>query len=103
MSTIKVYEDKAGGVYLTRDDGPIWFVGPVAPDMEGNFEDDAQGWHEGGWEPNEVDGQEIVDSPDGLEHIATWTPEEGVQIERRQSGDVVAGAGGQAYLGIDED
>ncbi|MFD3309385.1 hypothetical protein [Streptomyces sp. NPDC058656] len=42
-------------------------------------------------------------APGCQRHIATWTPEGGVQIEKKPVGDVVAGAGGQAYVGIDED
>ncbi|MFD9190342.1 hypothetical protein ACFWCA_19190 [Streptomyces phaeochromogenes] len=103
-TSIRAYEDDAGGVYLTRGDGgTVWFCGPVTADREGQFTDDAQGWHAGDWEPGEANGQELAPGISGLTHIATWTPESGVQIEKKPVGDVVAGAGGQAYLGIDED
>ncbi|PNG16189.1 hypothetical protein [Streptomyces cahuitamycinicus] len=103
-TSIKAYEDNAGGVYLTRGEGEtVWFCGPVTADREGQFADDAKAWHEGDWEPGEENGQSPVADVSDLAHIATWTPEGGVQIERKPVGDVVAGAGGQAYLGIDED
>jgi len=102
--SILVYEDNAGQVYLTRGEGePVWYHGIVTPDREGTFEDDAKGWHEGDWEPGEPNGQSLVDGLKGLEHIATWTPEGGVQIHYNNAFSPVAGAGGQAYLGIDED
>ncbi|MGA5202778.1 hypothetical protein [Streptomyces variegatus] len=103
-SRIRAYEDDAGGVYLTRGDGgTVWFCGPVTADREGQFADDAKAWHGGDWEPGEVNGQSPAADVSGLALIATWTPESGVQVERKPVGDVVAGAGGQAYLGIDED
>ncbi|SEE82705.1 hypothetical protein SAMN05216483_6677 [Streptomyces sp. 2131.1] len=71
--------------------------------MKGQFADDAQAWHEGDWEPGEENGQSPGADVSGLAHIATWTPAGGVQIEKKPHGDAVAGGGGQAYLGIDED
>ncbi|MFB7359645.1 hypothetical protein [Streptomyces gardneri] len=102
--SIQAYEDNAGGVYLQHGtDSTAWFLGPVTPDLNGKFDEDASAWHAGDWEPGEPNGQEPTDSLDGLEHIATWTPGDGVRIVHSPSGDPIAGGGGQAYLGISDD
>jgi hypothetical protein len=102
--TVEAFEDAAGGVYLHRvGENTIWFLGPVMPDMEGRFAEDAQGWRDEQWEPDESNGQEPCDGEmSGLQLIATWSSRGGVEPERSQTGDLVAGAGGQAYLGLDD-
>jgi len=101
--SILLYEDNAGQIYFTRGEGePVWQHGPVTPDLEGKFKEDAKAWHEGDWEPGEHNGQSLVDGLDGLECIATWTSEGRVQIRYNNAFSPVAGVGGQAYLGINE-
>ncbi|KAA2247171.1 hypothetical protein F0L68_40350 [Solihabitans fulvus] len=94
---VEIHEDNSGAVYLTRG-GECWALGPVTPDMEGRAASDARGWVEGEWGPNEADGQRPADL-DGLDHIATWTAD-GLVIGHGDTGELVAGAGGAAYLGV---
>lgn len=91
MTTIKLYEDNAGAVYLQRENGTTWNLGQVTPDMHGEFADTATAIADGTWEPNEDDGQTPGDAV-GLDHIATWTQTDGVRIEGKM------GAGGSLYL-----
>jgi len=100
---VHAWEDNAGQVYLQREgENAYWYLGAVTADMD--FADDAQGWHDGDWEPNEGDGQELVgEQPqEGHVRIGAWTPARGVEVARKWNGDIEAGAGGQAYLRVDE-
>lgn len=101
-TTIRIYEDNAGAVYLERN-GVAWSLGQITPDMYGNAESDAQDWHAGEWEPNETDGQTPADTA-GLDVIAEWTPGYGLSIAAYiDRPGLAAGAEGAAYLGIDAD
>ncbi|MFJ5984396.1 hypothetical protein [Lentzea sp. NPDC092896] len=95
---IEIHEDNSGAVYLTRG-SETWGLGPVTIDMKARAADDAQGWANNDWEPNEHDGQVRADLT-GLEHIATWHPG-GMVIEHDHHDNPVAGAGGASYLGLD--
>ncbi|MEV7675038.1 hypothetical protein [Streptomyces sp. NPDC088752] len=98
---VQVWEDNAGGVYLKlAGEKTAWSMGPVTSDREGKFAADAEGWHAGEWRPGEHDEQP-TESTEGLEHIATWSEADGVEIVTRPNGDPVAGAGGQAYVGAE--
>jgi len=95
--SITIYEDNAGSVYVERA-GEAWDIGPVTTDLQGAAATTAAAWHAGDWEPNVDDGQTRA-RIDDLPIIATWTPV-GLSIEYDDNGDPVAGAGGQAFLGI---
>lgn len=98
MTTIELHEDNSGAVYLTRD-GNTWSLGPVTPDMDGAFCEDAAGWANGAWEPNEQDGGQLpAELDDELVHIATWT-EAGIIVHRNQWGELPGGGGAESYLG----
>jgi hypothetical protein len=101
---VHAWEDNAGQVYIQREgENAYWYLGMGTADMD--FADEAEAWHNGDWQPNENDGQELdSEGPrEGHVRIATWTPARGIEVARKWNGDIEAGAGGQAYLGIDED
>ncbi len=70
-STVTLYETNSDLVCARKDDGPVWGFGPVTPDMYGKFAEDAGAWCDGDWEPNEGDGQQVIDDEEGLVSVAT--------------------------------
>lgn len=70
--TITLYETNSDIVFAQLNDGPIWALGAVTPDMHGNFATDAMAWCDGDWEPSENDGQRITLTDDGLRAVAVW-------------------------------
>ncbi|MYW09987.1 hypothetical protein GT034_16745 [Streptomyces sp. SID2563] len=105
QATINVFEDNAGQSYLQREGADHhWYLGVVEADLHGRFADDAQGWIEGDWEPNEADGQERYDGEprDGVVRVGSWSTAGGVTVARDGNDHIAAGAAGQLYLGVDE-
>ena len=106
LVSVNLYEDNAGQVYLQRDGADhYWYLGVVTNDMYGRFAGDAAGWIGGDWEPSEDDGQRRHDGEphEGLVRVGSWSAGEGVKVARKSNDDIEAGAGGQLYLGVDED
>lgn len=82
-TVVRLYEDNDGGLYLRRDDGPLWALGVPPHDRVSDFRDDAQAWAEDQWQPSEDDGQRPVDDDDDdgdLAPVAYWTPAQGVRL-----------------------
>jgi hypothetical protein len=106
MSTIRLYEDNAGGLSAHKDDGPVWYFGVCGavygPDPA-MFAEDAAAWLDGDWEPSENDGQHAdgeTEPGDDISLIATY--EDGSLVVIREQGSPVAGGSGEAYLGVQD-
>lgn len=98
---VDIYEDNSGGVYLAQGDA-CWGIGAVTADYVGRAAEDAEAWANGDWEPSEDNGQ-YPGNFDGLDHIATWTPADGITVHRSDNGEILAGGGGRAYLGLSDE
>lgn len=70
MSKVMIWETNSDLIYAQLNGEPIWFFGPVTPDMYGKFREDATAWAAGEWEPNEGDGQHEIESAEGLTAVA---------------------------------
>lgn len=95
---VAIYEDNAGQVYIGHDD-EIWILGTITPNLYNSAVQDAEAWESGDWQPNTTDRQELVEDAE-ITLIGTWTAQDGLQLERDEDGEILAGAGGSDYMGL---
>lgn len=71
---VLLIETNSDLVYARLADGPLWFFGPVTPDMYGKFGETAAAWAAGEWEPHENDGQRAGSWAEGMRTAAVLAP-----------------------------
>jgi hypothetical protein len=94
-TTISVWEDSGGTVYLSRD-REIWSLGRVSYSLYGIAGTCCRDLEAGTWQPENTDG--FVASTQGLTLIANWSEGAGLVPERDDDGCVRASAAGLAFL-----